>query len=66
MFVIGVCKFCCDGKDSVCNAVVVVLRRASWYLVLLAMFWSLYSSPPSASSDDDTDRVDESEGSDWA
>ena len=66
VFVIGICEFCCDGEDFVCNAEVVVLRRASWYLVLLAMFWSLYSSPPSASPDDDTDRVDESEGSDWA
>jgi hypothetical protein len=39
--VIGVCGFCCDGEDSVCSAaVVVVLWRASWYLVLLAMLRS--------------------------
>jgi hypothetical protein len=38
--VIGVCGFCCDGEDSVCSTVVVVLWRASWYLVLLVMLWS--------------------------
>ena len=40
VFVIGICEFCCDGEDFVCNAEVVVLRRASWYLVLLAMLRS--------------------------
>ena len=38
--VIGVCGFCCDGEDSVCSAVVVVLWRDNWYLVLRAMLWS--------------------------
>ena len=60
VFVIGVCEFCCNGEDSVCNAVVVVLRRVIWHLVLLAMLWS-----PSTSSEDDTDRVGTSEGSGW-
>ncbi len=40
MRIIGVCEFCCDGEDSVCIAVVVVLRRADWDLVLLVMLWS--------------------------
>ena len=36
MCVISVCGLCCDGEDSVCSAVVMVLWRTSWYLVLLA------------------------------
>ena len=40
MCIIGVCEFCYDGGYSVCSAVVVVLRRAGWDLVLLAMLWS--------------------------
>jgi hypothetical protein len=40
MYVIGVCEFCCNGEDSVCGAVVVVLWQTSWDLVLLAMLWS--------------------------
>jgi hypothetical protein len=40
MCVIGVCEFCCDGEDSVFSAMVMILRRAGWDLVLLAMLWS--------------------------
>ena len=59
MCVIGVCGFCCDGEDSVCSAaVVVVLWRARWYLVLLAMLWY----PSSDDCIEDCTSVSSSEG----
>ncbi len=56
--VIGVCGFCSDGESSVCNALVVVCWRASWSLVLLAMFWS----PSSDDCIEDCTSVSSSEG----
>ena len=63
MCIIDVCEFCCDGEDSICIEMVVILRRAIWGLVLLAMLWSPSSGgcgedcSPVASAEGDTTRV---------